>query len=366
MRIVEVIPQLGSGGAERFVVDLSNELSKNNDVTLIALWPLKGNQKFYLPQLSPSVKVISLNKKPGLDFNTFIKLWRLIKQIKPDIIHSHTDALLYSCFSQVFLSKGVHTIHSEPVNEANGKIQLLIRKFLFKRHAVEPITISPFSNESFVNFYGTTANLINNGRDIPSNLKVSDQVKEEFKCYRRDASTKVIVQLAHMDKTKRQVLMAQVAKQLYEEGFNFSILFIGDDRREPEITQKVKANMPPCCYILGERPNPLEYLKEAGAYGLCSLIEGFPISLIEAIGVGAIPICTPVGGIVNVVKDGINGFLSEDTDLTSYYKAMKRYLCLSDEDRIIMAKKAYESYKPYTMKECATKYLSFFHSIINN
>lgn len=35
MKILEIIPQLSSGGGERFVVDLCNELSKEHDVTLM-------------------------------------------------------------------------------------------------------------------------------------------------------------------------------------------------------------------------------------------------------------------------------------------------------------------------------------------
>ena len=37
MRILQINICLASGGAERFVVDLCNELSKNNDVTLLTL-----------------------------------------------------------------------------------------------------------------------------------------------------------------------------------------------------------------------------------------------------------------------------------------------------------------------------------------
>ena len=37
MKILEIITDLGSGVAERFVVDLSNELANSNDVTLITL-----------------------------------------------------------------------------------------------------------------------------------------------------------------------------------------------------------------------------------------------------------------------------------------------------------------------------------------
>ena len=51
-----------------------------------------------------------------------------------------------------------------------------------------------------------------------------------------------------------------------------------------------------------------------------------PISLLEALAVGAVPVCTPVGGIPNAVIDGENGFLSTDNTEAAYYEAMKRFL----------------------------------------
>ncbi len=33
-------------------------------------------------------------------------------------------------------------------------------------------------------------------------------------------------------------------------------------------------------------------------------LRGMPVTLIECFAVGAIPVCTPVGGIVNVIRDG--------------------------------------------------------------
>lgn len=47
MKILEIIPQLSSGGGERFVVDLCNELSKEHDVTLMVLHSL-DKVDFYL------------------------------------------------------------------------------------------------------------------------------------------------------------------------------------------------------------------------------------------------------------------------------------------------------------------------------
>ena len=61
MKIVEFIHSLCPGGAERFVTDLSNELSKENEVYLLTLTTSPINkQNFYKAELSDRVKLIDL------------------------------------------------------------------------------------------------------------------------------------------------------------------------------------------------------------------------------------------------------------------------------------------------------------------
>lgn len=362
MKIIEIVPALASGGGERFVVDLCNELSQKHDVTLLTLYKLEGICDFYLPQISKRVRVVSLNKKRGADLCIFWQVYQFIKKEKPDIIHTHLRAIVYAIIPELFTIHGIHTVHSDAEKEANNKLFGWVRRILFKTGRVTPITISQDSHRSFVEFYGMNAIQIDNGRDIPENLPIPDAIKSEIAGYRKDEQTRVIVQLAHLDDIKRQDLMASVAMRLYNEGYNFTVLFIGRWDSEA-FKQKVEKAMPPCCHILGQRQNPLEYLKEAGAFGLCSSYEGFPISLIEALGVGAIPICTPVGGIINVIKDGENGLLSDDISEEAYYRTFKRYLNMTEDQITEMRAKAIQSYAPYSMKECAKKYVEVFKSI---
>ena len=75
MKILEIIPTLSSGGGERFVVDLANELSRENNVTLL-VFRLDGNLSFYLPQVSENVRVILIKKHSGLDLRLFFKVFR--------------------------------------------------------------------------------------------------------------------------------------------------------------------------------------------------------------------------------------------------------------------------------------------------
>ena len=366
MKILQIIPQLSSGGGERFTVDLCNELAeRGHEVVLCVLHSLDNeNNSFYLPQVSKKVRVVSLNKKSGFDISLFWKIYNFAKEEKPDVIHTHLRGILYALLAERFVVHGVHTVHNEASIEASEWLSRSTRKYLFNGGYSQPVTISEVSRRSFVDFYKMDAPMIFNGRNIPANLQVSEEVKAECNSYRKNEKTRLIVHLAHLDNVKRQLLHTRVAKRLQNEGYNLGVLFIGS-QRDSEYVEQVKAEMPECCHLLGQRTNPLEYLKESGAFALSSLYEGLPISLIEALGVGAIPICTPVGGIVDLVKDGENGFLSADLEEESFYQAEKRFLEMRDEELEQMRKKAFESYAPFSMTECATKYEEVYKKVID-
>ena len=75
---------------------------------------------------------------------------------------------------------------------------------------------------------------------------------------------------------------------------------------------------------------------------------------------------TPVGGIPNAVIDGENGFLSTDNTEAAYYEAMKRFLETDMETLNTMSLKAKQSFAPYSMEECAGKYLQLYNNLLKN
>ena len=356
MKIIEYIPQLGSGGGERFTVDLCNELSKRHEVILCLSHSLEKNG-FYKDAISSRVRVINFNKRKGFDWRLPFRVYKLICKERPDVVHTHLMAIVYTALSALFCKKTrfFHTVHNTAKVETDGRIGEKVRRFLFSNKFVTPVTISVDSQKSFIEFYNMEAPLIDNGRDIPSDLKVRKEVEEEFNEYRRNPQTRVIVQLAHVGQQKRQDIMARVADRLMNEGYDFTVLMIGEII-EKKVADSIKAIGNPKILLLGGKHNPLEYLKAADAFALTSSFEGLPISLLEALGLGLIPICTPVGGIVNLITDGVNGFLSKDISEEAYYTALKRYLDTPDGKLPTMKTEALNTYKPFTMVECAKKY----------
>ena len=97
MKILEIITDLGSGGAERFVVDLSNELAKTNEVTLMTLMDDKVNpehRNFNRCALGCNVVYHNLGLPNGLKLSSQLKVLKAINALNPDIVHIHMDRTL--------------------------------------------------------------------------------------------------------------------------------------------------------------------------------------------------------------------------------------------------------------------------------
>ena len=86
-----------------------------------------------------------------------------------------------------------------------------------------------------------------------------------------------------------------------------------------------------------------------------------PITIIEAFSVGCPVIATPVGGCVNMIKSGENGFLSASNELTDYISTLEAFLDLSDDKRAILKNNARESYnQEYSIQISSKRYLELF------
>lgn len=333
MKILHIIPNLSSGGAERFVVDLVNEMSKTHDVYLCTLYRLvPESNDFFVNEISKRVQLVSLNKKIGLDLQVFASVYKLLKKINPDVIHTHLTAINY-ILPVALISKRkkfFHTIHNDAFREVHHKIELLTRKFFYKFKLINPITISEESRNSFIKAYNLPRpQMIYNGRLKPAATCRQIEVKEQVDSLKNSKNTIVLLNIGRVTKQKNQLMLIKVVNRLVIEGYDLILLIIGSDGYGEESVQAkktIEAIRSKYVFLLGNRDNVFDYLLQADAFCLTSLYEGLPISLLEAMAAGSIPVCTPVGGIPEIIGNSKIGFVSEKVDETSYYEALKQLL----------------------------------------
>lgn len=361
MKILEIIPQIADGGAERFVLDLSNELSNQHEVVLCLLFDPQPEFKHLFEELDPSIKLVSCGKRPGLDFRVIFRLFRIMIRESPTVAHTHVRALNYVSFLVFYFWKTqfFHTLHNDAVKEAGNGIGLLLRRFLFWTKRVKPITISPGSLDSFKAAYGREAPMINNGRKFPSRTDCYGDVSREVNGYRRTSQTKVYVNVGRVELQKNQLMLVAAFKQFVGDA-DAVLLLIGGKRSE-DLWDQLRRSVEdePRILMLGPKVNVTDYLHAADFFCLSSVHEGLPISLLEAMACKALPVCTPIGGIVSVIKNGENGFLSSSVDPDSYLAALRMSAKSNDYDRLIDAASTFYR-NHYTMAVCGTNYSHLF------
>jgi glycosyltransferase involved in cell wall biosynthesis len=198
--------------------------------------------------------------------------------------------------------------------------------------------------------------LIYNGIPCPKS-SAQDLVKE----YRKTPNTKIFIHAGRISKEKNQVALCRVFKSLIEQGEDVALLIAGSiqDRRIYETVEKYLGER---IFYLGERDDIPQLMYNSDAMCLPSIWEGLPVTLLEALSVGCIPICSPVGGIPNVVVDGVNGFLSESSNEDDYGKTVRQFLLLTEKDLNLIKENCKQSFSKYDIINTSEKYLKYYKS----
>lgn len=358
MKILQIIYSLCSGGAERFVVDLSNRLAedKGNEVVVLAVNDLRQKGcSHYLCDVNDNVRVISLGLK-GLGIRTIYGIFRTIKRERPDVVHCHSNLILLYLPALFFKEpRYVHTLHSLADKCLVWKWCKPINRYLYSGK-VQAVTISKECSQSYRSLYGLNNDcLIINGRKKIHLTSDAERVKGEVYSL-TNGKQPVFINVARCDPAKNHELLFDVFEKLSDEGSDAQLLVLGSGHEDNAPKFKNHPNI----HIVGERRNVGDYLACADFFILSSVYEGLPLTLLEAMSMGIIPVCTPAGGIKDVIRDGQNGFLAKDFDTESLYDTVVRAIktgTVISKDAVIR-----EFFEKYSMERCADNYWVIYRS----
>ena len=363
MRILQMHRNLGTGGIEAMICGLSNVLSKTNDVTVCTIVTPSPNDKFYR-ELAPEIKRDTIGRTgEGKPFKEMVRIARFIKNGRFDIVHIHGFFYYYALAILLYHRKTCfcYTVHSNALKENNPwDLRILFfKRFCFRKGWIHPITISPTSQQSFSELYGCPSKMIPNGVLRPEPIEGSS-----LDTYRITQESRVFLHASRICPEKNQVMLCKVFDRLIREGKDVVLTIAGPihhheifDEMEPFFSDRIR--------YIGERSDIPSLLCSADGMCLTSFYEGLPVILLESLAAGCIPICTAVGGILDVVKNDENGILAQEVSEEDYYLAMKRLLELP-ADRIQSMKDAcLQSSQKYDIVHTGKEYLDYFTSLIN-
>ncbi|MCK5480231.1 MAG: TIGR03088 family PEP-CTERM/XrtA system glycosyltransferase [Gammaproteobacteria bacterium] len=333
--IVHVIYHLAVGGLENGLVNLINRFPAKRYRHVIIC--LTDYTDFRNRIRNPDVKVYVLHKRPGKDLRIYLKLWRLFRQLRPDIVHTRNLATLESQLPALLagVPHRVHGEHGRDISDIDGasrKYQLLRR--LFSPMVQRYIALSHDLERYLQSRVGIPASKIThicNGVDTekfkPAGQKRAGILPENF-----SGSDKIVIgTVGRMEAVKDQINLANAFIRLVndhpEGGEHLRLVMIGDGAlRGPAVSLLEEAGLGDIAWLPGERDTVPELLGAMDVFVLPSLAEGISNTILEAMATGLPIVATNVGGNSELLVDGTTGFLVPRSNPDALAAAIRRYV----------------------------------------
>jgi len=145
------------------------------------------------------------------------------------------------------------------------------------------------------------------------------------------------------------------------EGRRFMVRFAGKEEKEGEYLLRYKEKLGNdfeyCGLVSGKEKE--DFLSSLDVFVMPTYFEGLPMSLLETMSYGAVPVVTKVGSIPTVVRDGENGLFVELKDVDSIVDALKRL----DNDRTSLARLSDNARKTIMENFSAERYVEKLNEI---
>jgi glycosyltransferase involved in cell wall biosynthesis len=256
-----------------------------------------------------------------------VSLVRQLKHRRIDIIHSHTRVTqVLGCLVQRF-------IHAPHVTTCHGFFKKRFSRAIFPCWGDAVIAISDSVKEHLMLDLGVSERnirLVYNGIDVSLFAAATQVNPDERKSLRRDMGLTdgpVIGIIARLSDVKGHQYLIHAMKLVLGRYPHAQLLIVGEGPMEHRLaglvrSLKLDANVVFLPTVLGT----VKTLSMIDVYVLPSLKEGLGLSLMEAMAAGLPCIGSDVGGIRNLIRNGVNGLLVRPGDPAGLAVAIQELL----------------------------------------
>lgn len=370
MKILHIISGGDTGGAKTHVINLIKELQKTMAVDLVCFM----DSSFTEEARNQKINLEVFKQKTRLDLSAVKKVIDKINREKYDILHCHgaranfiSLLLKLKCKTPI-----VTTIHSD-------------YKLDFQSHFLKNIVytnVNAFSLKYIDYYIGVSESfrkmMIDRGFPKQRVYAVYNGVirdnevdfisrKDFFSKYKIASNGNEIFVgiMGRLHPVKGHGVFLKAAKRAYAENKKLRFLIAGDGEEEGKLVNLIdKLGLGDVTRLLGFIENPFDFFNAIDINTLTSFSESFPYVILEGALCKKPIISSNVGGIGDLVIDGVNGYVFEVDDSMTLSNRMLE-LAESEEKRRTMGENLYKMViDRYTVKNMAEQHLKIYEDII--
>ena len=332
IRVLRVIARLNVGGPALHVTYLARGLAdRGYETTLVAGDVARGEESMAFVADHAGVEVkrlpgLSRELSPLRDPIAAWRLARIIRRVKPDVIHTHTAkagavgraaALLAGTRRPVV----VHTFHGHVLRGYFGRAGTLLFRAIetaLARATDRLVAVSPEVRDELVALRVAPRDkfsVVRLGIELEPRVAVAGDVAEVRRRHGIPAGRFVVGLFGRMTAVKRTDDLLTMLAGVRERGVDALLLLVGDGDDRERLEQRAHdLGLARSCLFLGYQEDVAPWYALCDAVVLTSASEGTPVTIIEALAAGRPVVATRVGGVPDVVDEGETGFLVRPGD----------------------------------------------------
>lgn len=306
LRIVHVISSLECGGMERFVLRLAAAQRKNgHDASILGIkgGPLDAQAR----EANVPVGVIG----PGNMALRVAKCAAMTARLAPDIVHAHNPTSMHYALLGQLASGAVARLRGGAlpgyvVTDHRGIFRTPTRFEWSRTDAVVAVS------EDTAKICGAAGKakrivVIENGIESEPPKRSRGEVRRALGV----GDGPLAITVANLLPVKNHLVLVKALSRLRDEGVPLTAIFVGQggERAAIEALAADRALGEDRLKILGFRSDIPDLLHASDLFVLASQNEGLPLAILEAMSAGLPIVATSVGGIPDVVRDGVHGLL---------------------------------------------------------
>lgn len=322
-RIVHVVYGFNVGGLENVIVQLINRLPVSRfEHVLLSLTTISD---FKRRIIQSNVRFIELHKPPGHAVAFYPKIYRLLREIQPNVVHTCNLAALeimpLAWLAGVPLR--IHAEHGWDAHDPKGESLRYQRvRKLYKPFVSHYVAVSEEINAYLAQVIGVPSHgrsLIANGVDTDHFAPASSAALTIRDCPFDPNSYWIVGTVGRLQTVKNQPLLARAFVSLLrshpEAAHRMRLVIVGEGPLRPEIEGILsQAGVRQLVWLAGSRDDVAEILRSFKCFVLPSQAEGTSCTLQEAMASGLPVVATAVGGTPAIVEPGITGNLVSSDD----------------------------------------------------
>jgi glycosyltransferase involved in cell wall biosynthesis len=350
-----------TGGGERMAVTLAMRLDPTRFESILCATRPSAGATFENELVDAGVRIVKLDRGSKLDLASWRPLVSMLRRERIDVLHAHKfGSNLWGSVLGRLTRVPVVVAHEQSwasarYDLAGERVRAALDRIVISRLADVFIAVSDADRKRMIEVEGIAPERIRVlPNAVPTPIPTGVDVRRELGIA---PDAPVVTTVCQLRPEKALEVLVDAADLLRAEFPDLTVLIAGDGIEAEPLRQRIEdKGLEDTVLLLGTRRDVPDVLAAADIAVCCSDFEGTPLSMMEYMGVGLPVVATRVGGIPEMIDDGVHGLLFEKRNEQDLARALAR-LIRDPEERKRMGTRAQERQREHFDLDGATRWV---------